>query len=236
MWRSNWINLHKKDSSESLTRAIAKEQRAYAKLATSHEMLVQRLEQRKKILSEELAVIDNNLTDLRNLNLNTSTELNCFVISSMMLRHSYEYCTQDEAEGMHFIAGVVLNGVRIGTQFISFPYQYRSIAGASGDQMATHRIGIHLHDWEHKYVAMIHSHPRGCSNNPSSTDRRTQDLWEKTTKIIGGIWDREGRIRFYSNRLPFRVEIPGNYVEKLDENLYLLKLEEIDPLPKTNGA
>ena len=102
--------------------------------------------------------------------------------------------------------------------------------------MATHRISIQLHEWEHRQLALIHSHPRGCENRPSAVDRRTQELWEKTTKIIGGIWDRNGRIRFYSNRLPFKVIILGNYVEQLDEHLYRLKLDEIDTLPKIETA
>ena len=98
---------------------------------------------------------------------------------------------------------------------------------ATGDRIATQRIALETHEFGHCLVAMLHSHPgrgRGA-NHASGTDLRTQKLMEFTTRVVGGIWARDGNLRFYSDKLAFDVEIIGNHLEHQDDGTWQLAAE-----------
>ncbi len=72
------------------------------------------------------------------------------------------------------------------------------------------------------------SHPsRGInSNNPSSTDFSNQERLEKGNyKTIGGIFSRDGYLRFFSDKLQYKISISGKGVENVSKGVY--KLTEI---------
>lgn len=154
------------------------------------------------------------------------------VLSSTMLLRSFEYCTRDRNEGLHYVLGVEHDALRIGTEMRTFPYAERSVIGATGDLDATHRIAIELHDTGHCQVAMLHSHPgRGRnSNEPSGTDLRTQRAMELSSLCVGGIWSRDGNLRFYG-KLASSVVIVGTQLEKQNDGTWQLisESEETDP-------
>ncbi len=150
------------------------------------------------------------------------------VLSSLMLANSFRVCNETQDEGMHFIAGIEYDGLCIGTHIIPFPYAQRSIAGAAGDPKATHKIVIETHEARHRILALLHSHPGSGpdANFPSSIDDRTQRLWERTSRLVGGIWSRDGYLRWYSVNVAFRIEVVGNYMEKIDDHQFHLVPEE----------
>lgn len=145
------------------------------------------------------------------------------VLSSSMLKASYEYCTQDDREGLHFILGLEYGGCRFGTELRTFPYAVQSVVAAEGDFSATHRIAIETHETGHCRVAMIHSHPgrgRGA-NHPSGTDLRTQRLIELTSQCASGIWSRDGNLRFYGAASE-NVQIIGTHMERQHDGTWQL--------------
>lgn len=146
------------------------------------------------------------------------------VLSSVMLARSFEVCTERPEEGMHFIAGFDFDGLRIGTHIVPFPYSERSVVGASGDHLATQRLCAEIHEAGHTIVALMHAHPGSgqAANHPSSVDIRTQRLWEQTSRLVGGIWARDGFLRWYSVNVDFDVEIVGNNLEKIDARQFKL--------------
>lgn len=146
------------------------------------------------------------------------------VLSSWMLRDSFEYCTRDNREGLHYVLGIEHEGMRIGTHLRTFPYAVQTPVAAEGDIRATHDIAIQTHEAGHVLVAMIHSHPgrgRGA-NHPSSVDMRTQRLLELTTPCVGGIWARDGNLRFYTHNLSAEIEIVGTHMEQNDDGTWQL--------------
>lgn len=149
---------------------------------------------------------------------------NVFVFSSMMLRDSYRYCTKTKEEGMHFILGIEVDGVGIGTRLVGFPCREKSIASASGDHLATHRICIDTHEYGHRVLGLLHSHPgKGKrANYPSSVDERTQELWERGFRMCFGIWSRDGFLRFFGSKLDCTIKVVGNYVENIEDDLFKL--------------
>lgn len=144
-----------------------------------------------------------------------------YVFSSALLLESFRICTETEDEGMHFIVGMEVEGLIVGTHILEFPYDHRSIAGAAGNHLATHRICIDTYESGLRIVALVHSHPGSgtYANYPSSIDKRTQDLWNKTTMLIGGIWSRDGYLRWSANHA-FSVNIVGPHLRHLGGDLW----------------
>jgi len=153
-----------------------------------------------------------------------------FVFSSAMLRESFRYCVSQPEEGMHFILGIEHEGILIGTHIVPFPYEYRSVAGAAGVHQHTHKICIQAHETGHYAMALLHSHPGSGidANHPSGTDRRTQGLWEHGTRLLGGIWSRDGYLRWYTNDLAFTVDVEGNQIGRIDGDVWKLETEDLE--------
>ena len=52
--------------------------------------------------------------------------------------------------------------------------------------------------------------------------------WETTTAMVGGIWSRDKYIRFYSHEMPFSIQLIGNHMEQVDDNVWKLCEEHLD--------
>ena len=151
-----------------------------------------------------------------------------FAFSSLMLWDSFRYCTRRPEEGMHFVLGVEQRGVLIGTKLMPIRYNERSIVSASTDDVQTQRMAIKASESGHVVMGLIHSHPGDGIQRPSGTDMRTQRNWESGWRFVSGIWGRDGYVRFLSDRLQFSVHVLGNHVEQVSDNVFKLKLEELN--------
>jgi hypothetical protein len=157
-----------------------------------------------------------------------------YLFSSLMLVDSFRLTTRTAEEAAHFIVGIETDDGAVGTQLLPFEYSSQSVAGVAGKHAATHEVVIQTHDAGHRILALVHSHPGSGihANHHSSIDERTQELWEHTTKLIGGIWSRDGYLRWYSSNRPFRVKIIGTHLERIDDNVWKLKSPQT-PTPDT---
>ncbi len=153
---------------------------------------------------------------------------NVFVFSSMLLHDSFDSATELPQEGMHFVVGYEYDNLLIATRIIPFAYAHRSLAAARGDHQATHHSFIETHEFGHSLLALIHSHPGTgtFSNHPSGEDMQTQRNWELTTKMISGIWSRDGYLRFFSDTFPFSIVVVGSQIEQLEPHLWRLRHED----------
>ncbi|MCC6678639.1 MAG: hypothetical protein IT436_16010 [Phycisphaerales bacterium] len=153
------------------------------------------------------------------------------VLSSWMLRDSFRICTRTADEGLHFIVGIEHDGLAIGTGIALFPCAERSPVRAAGEPRATHGVSIEAAETSHRVLALLHSHPGTGphANHPSSTDLHTHRLWETTSNLIGGIWARDGYLRWFSADKPFAVEIVGGHMERIDDRLWKLRDEFLRP-------
>lgn len=152
----------------------------------------------------------------------------CLSVPSLILHDAFLLCTATTDEGMCFLAGIEVDGLAVGTRLIQAPYSHRSIAAAGADHRSLHRILIELHESGHRLLALLHAHPGNGShaNLPSGVDQQTQRAFEVTTEMIGGIFSRDGYLRWFSASRPFRIQVVGNHVEQINKTLYRLNLEE----------
>lgn len=212
--------------------SVRREQRR--KLTSCISQDVQQGKTRRVVRSvERLNQVDRELELLESIQKESESSLRqgrSFVFSSAMLLESFRLCVARPEEGMHFILGVDLDGSLVGTQIVSFPYASRSIAGASGEHAATHAIAIKAHELDHRIIAIIHSHPGSEkeANHPSHIDMKTHETWEQTHKIVGGIWSRNGFLRWFTAGKAFHVRVIGSRINRIEENVW--QLEETSDL------
>lgn len=177
--------------------------------------------------SAKLSSVTRTIKIVESLGVSRPPEVQVFAFSSAMLQESFRRCVEMPEEGMHFIAGIEVEGILVGTQIVPFPYEFRSFVGAAGVHEATHKICIEAHESGQKIIAIAHSHPGSGigANYPSGIDRKTQSLWEHGRSIVGGIFSRDGYLRWYSNNVAFEINVMGNQIKRIDRDVWKLETE-----------
>lgn len=157
-----------------------------------------------------------------------------FVFSSAMLRDAYLRCVETPEEGMCLILGIHVDDRYLATHVVGFPYEYRSVVGAAGRHEATHRICIQAREWQHEVLSLTHSHPGDGADStfPSPTDLRTHQRWELGWTMIGGIWSRDGFLRFFSHQQRFEVEVVGANMRRIERNVWKLDATDASEMPE----
>ncbi|CAG0986214.1 hypothetical protein PHYC_02038 [Phycisphaerales bacterium] len=150
-----------------------------------------------------------------------------FAFSSWLLRDSFRICTATPDEGMHFVVGVEIDGIVVGTSIQEFAYAERSPVRAAGVHRATHALTIDAAESGHRIVGILHSHPGygPHANHASGTDLTTHRLWEQTAPLVGGIWSRSGHLRFFTAGRHAAVSVAGTHLEQIDEHNWKLRDE-----------
>lgn len=151
----------------------------------------------------------------------------CFVLSSWLLRDSFRVCTATPEEGMHFVVGIEVDGVAVGTSIVEFTYAERTIVRAAGVHRETAAITAESAETGHRILGIVHSHPGYGpeANHPSGTDLATHRLWEHTAPFFGGIWSRSGHLRIFTAGRPAAVSVVGTHLEQIDEHNWKLRDE-----------
>lgn len=140
-----------------------------------------------------------------------------FSASTRFLRECWEYLTNDpnHHERMHLVTGPITTcGVRVLSQIEKLTLEQQSTTYVRVNPAASHKRILRLTGEEgHEILAAFHCHPmtgpKGTA--PSGTDI---DYQERQAKIgcdaIGGIFTRDGFVRFFSTSNDIRVDIYGS--------------------------
>ncbi len=172
--------------------------------------------------SDQLLAVVERVRLLRRLLVGFSPTTRSLVFPAQLLLQSYALCCETPDEGMHLVIGVELEGLAVATNVVPLAYEHRSIAAARGDHRDSHRKCIAIHEAGYRVLALLHSHPGAGpnANLHSAEDSMTQRLWEQATNMVSGIWSRDGYLRFFSCSRPFLIQIAGNHMEQLDNELF----------------
>jgi proteasome lid subunit RPN8/RPN11 len=151
------------------------------------------------------------------------------VINSLMLHDCFKLLTRTENESLHAVTGSIIGNIRSLERIIPLSLSEQNVVGAAADNGDLADRLMRLNDFGLRPLAYFHSHP-SCGVNatcPSSTDRQTQSTMEMSgSKIIGGIFSRDGYIRFYANKSEPNMRVMGKRVRKVEKNVYQLEIEE----------
>ena len=152
-----------------------------------------------------------------------------FVINSLMLHDCFKQLMRTEEESLHAITGYIIGNIRSLERIISLSLRRQSVAGATAENQSVANEFIELYEFGLRPLAYFHSHP-GCgvgATRPSGTDRQTQSTMEQSGgEIIGGIFSRDGFVRFYANKVKPNVRVLGKKVSNVEKNVYRLEIEE----------
>lgn len=150
-----------------------------------------------------------------------------YVMSSLFLHKCFKYLTRDPTEDLHIVTGVSLDGRFVLNEMLRLPDVKRSVAGAFSE--ANHvRKGLEvMQSFGLRCGGLFHSHPGSgrSGTSPSSTDWKNQKVWEQAYPLIGGVFSRDGYVRFFASPNHWKAEVHGKRVRKVDENLFKLEVD-----------
>ena len=151
-----------------------------------------------------------------------------FVTSQLFLESCLLKLTLDQDEYIFYVSGPQGGGSMYLSDIVDFDIKTRSLAGVQGDDgsvframMRLRRVGLPLRAW-------FHSHPGSGpgATAPSSVDRSQQRRYEADGyRVVGGIFTRDGHVRFFSDKLRFEIEIQGKGVSCVDSTNHVFKID-----------
>lgn len=157
-----------------------------------------------------------------------------YMMSALTIREACTILTKTDDEDLRFATGLVVAPMQYAiTRFLDFELRRKSAVFAEGEQEAVARLMIGLHNVDHKLFMTWHSHPGSGagSTTPSHIDQDFHRRLEAGNyPVIGGIVNRQGYVRFFSYKRPFKISIYGKGVELIDEKYNVYKLDKISAI------
>lgn len=155
-----------------------------------------------------------------------------YKVGTLFLQECFSYLMESEDEVMHLVSGIRLSKRCYTLDRIEKVQFAASAVSAKAD---TRGLFVKLNEIDEKFghtlLAVFHSHisKEASGTTPSGIDRKLQTVLEKSGyKAIQAVFSRDGFVRFFSNSLPFEIELFGKGMQKLEEkeNERIFKFDE----------
>jgi hypothetical protein len=152
----------------------------------------------------------------------------CFHITSLFLRTCFNVLMKKPEETLFYLSGPEIGGVVVLDHMIHFDLAVQEVTYVQGNivSVAEALEDIHCRGFSPRGTAHCHPCHGESGTCPSGIDLEHHGMLEAAGyKMVGMIMGRDGHCRFYSNKMPFQVEVIGNDVVRLGENTYRLLLD-----------
>ncbi|MHA2023348.1 MAG: hypothetical protein ACTSWQ_06775, partial [Candidatus Thorarchaeota archaeon] len=162
--------------------------------------------------------VSNELTD-------PTEDISEFSVSTELLYEAFKKATALPTESILYASGSNTGNSYSIERLVEPKLDKSEIGYASVDLEDSTKALIELEKYGSLMTCFFHAHPGSGinSNKPSATDIKTQVIYENGKfKTIGGIFSRDGYLRFFSDKLDFRVTISGKGVQYVSKNVYKL--------------
>ena len=161
-----------------------------------------------------------------------------YVVSARLLCDCYRYLNRDHRnESIVDISGIRYGNIFLMERMECVAHESTSPVHARSDLQSTFRTLMIIDAYGGVLAGVFHIHPgRGPgATQPSSTDFVDQARREKGgMNAIGGVFSRDGFIRFFTHRMPFDVQVVGKGVKEHGE--HLLEIEGPSDVPHEQGS
>jgi hypothetical protein len=153
-----------------------------------------------------------------------------YLISSWFLSDCHAYLTSNPRghERLHLVTGIKLSQKQLTLErMVKVELARESAIGALADQNALQKALIEMDEWGHHLYGLFHSHPGSGAQatRPSTTDLATHKRYEYGGyPLVGGIFVKDGYVRFFSENTPFTVTIYGRGVIPIDRHHHAYKI------------
>ena len=157
-----------------------------------------------------------------------SPEMYTYVASAPFLRRVLKSLLQYPEEDAKYIAGVRHDRFYMMEWMEEFDCDKRSSVRVVGNDMSCLKSQRRIEDNGYEQVVWVHTHSGHGEGAvfTSSIDMGTQRRLERGGyPTIGAVFSRDGFVLFFSDKLPFKMDVRGKGVTEIHENLY--KLSEV---------
>jgi hypothetical protein len=156
-----------------------------------------------------------------------------FAIASEVLYTAYRKLCEVPTESILYAVGSRYGNVYTVERLVPLKLDKSEIAYASADLAASSKVLIDLEPYGTLLTCYFHAHPgRGSgANHPSGIDTNNHARLEKGNyRTVGGIFSRDGYLRFFTDKMPFKITISGKGVDSVGPNLWKLTAAEVVPV------
>jgi len=153
-----------------------------------------------------------------------------FTIKASFLKEKcYPYLMDTPMESLAYLSGVRCRETTVIDQLVTFKLDVQTAVYVRGNPMSVADALIAMDERGDLLEGTIHCQPgEGPSATlPSGIDRKHHRRLESVGyKPLGIIMSRDGHFRFYTDRMPFEVQVVGNDAVKLSDTSYKLMMDE----------
>jgi len=158
-------------------------------------------------------------------------DISSYMVGSWSLYKCFHFLNQGADENINYVTGLQIGAVLTLDRLVSFELAESSQVYVRGDLGSSTDCLIQMEELGHKLHGWFHIHPGigPDSTHPSQIDVNHQRKLEQGGyPAIGGIFSRDGFVRFFSLKRIFEISIYGKEVEKINDRVYhLTKVREI---------
>lgn len=155
-------------------------------------------------------------------------DLPVFIISSQLIYEAYRQLGTIKTESILYASGSRVGRFNTVERLIPLELDSSRYGYASANLDHSTKVLIGIDEFGSVLSAYFHMHPGNGSNAnfPSDIDIANHERLERGGFItIGGIFSRDGHLRFFSDKSRFEIEIAGTEVTHVDkENFKLTKV------------
>ena len=157
-----------------------------------------------------------------------------YVVSSWFLVECHEYLFGNSQvfEVMHLVTGSKIGQTtRTLDRLLKVSLSDQSSVSASANREDLDTLLRQIDAWGHSMHGLFHSHPGAgaLATIPSGVDWETQQRYERGGyPLIGGIFSRDGFIRFFATTL-FEINVFGTGVKQYDPHLFKIHFPDNSP-------
>ncbi len=152
-----------------------------------------------------------------------------FVISSELIYDAFHRLSKIRTESILYASGSRFDELVTIERLIPLHLDASELGYASANFDNSTQVLIRLEEFGSVLSAYFHMHPgKGANSNmPSGIDMANQERLERGGFLtIGGIFSRDGHLRFFSDKLQYGIQVIGKDVEHVGQNTYKLTKDQ----------
>lgn len=157
----------------------------------------------------------------------TQTGLPTYLVDAPFLEEAFHQLTRDRNESLSYVTGPEgEDQLFVLSRLIPLQLAHRSLARARSDFGHQIKVLTQLEEEGLRLLGCLHSHPGHGpqATLPSPVDLKMQGHLEQGGFVaVGGIFSRDGHVRFFSNGRQFRVLVTGKGIAQVGEKLFRLE-------------
>lgn len=154
-----------------------------------------------------------------------------FATESWFLEELFVHLTPKPDEDAAYVTGVKVGSMRVLSRICTFELDQQSPVSAEGNPRSCADSLITILERGNEMHAVAHCHPgsgKSATRESEKDIRYLARIQKAGSEAIGMIFSRDGHVRFFTVEKPCQVEIYGEGVVHVEDNVYKITTPEAD--------